>query len=158
MPGQLEGYWNSVLSLSFFSSNIFFWSEASSYFHAPSLQMPLLHTWSLSLEMQFYLLFPILIHVVIFFRSNIYVMLFVGMVASLIVAEWASLYHPHANYFLLPSRLWEFLMGAITYLFSVRANLFGKDNRLFKNGVSFVAIAAITLAVITFDSGKPLVS
>ena len=57
LPKDLLNFFQSVLAITFFSSNILFWRE-SGYFDSESSLKPLLHTWSLSVEEQFYVLFP----------------------------------------------------------------------------------------------------
>jgi len=59
LPIALTNFSESILATTFFSSNIFFWREAG-YFDSPSELKPLLHTWSLALEEQFYIFFPVL--------------------------------------------------------------------------------------------------
>ena len=65
LPGEFKNFGQSLISVTFFVSNIFFWRK-SGYFDGAAEYMPLLHTWSLSVEEQFYLLFPIFL--VITFR------------------------------------------------------------------------------------------
>jgi peptidoglycan/LPS O-acetylase OafA/YrhL len=81
-PKQLEDFAQSVVAVSVFSSNVLFWIE-SGYF-APSAELkPLLHTWSLAVEEQFYLFFPMLLWLLYrFARRWIEVALTVGFLAS----------------------------------------------------------------------------
>ena len=58
LPGQMRDFSQSLIAVSLFASNVLFWRE-SGYFDAPAEEKPLLHTWSLAVEEQFYLIFPI---------------------------------------------------------------------------------------------------
>jgi peptidoglycan/LPS O-acetylase OafA/YrhL len=60
-PTDYQTLGKSVLAASFFVSNVFFWKEVG-YFAAPASEMPLLHTWSLAIEEQFYLFFPVFLY------------------------------------------------------------------------------------------------
>jgi peptidoglycan/LPS O-acetylase OafA/YrhL len=78
------------LSANFFSSNVYFWQQ-SGYFGSAAELTPLLHTWSLSVEEQFYVLFPIFLIVVWRFGPNSVIPLIVaGAVGSLRIAQWGS--------------------------------------------------------------------
>lgn len=106
-----------LASLNFFS-NFTYWSE-SGYFDEASKAKILLHTWSLSLEWQFYLLYPILIFFL--YKSNIHkkrllIFSIILFILSLSLPFIVLKNYPIANFYLLPSRLWEFLAGAIIYL------------------------------------------
>lgn len=107
-----------ISSLGFFS-NIQFWQE-SGYFDTESHKKILLHTWSLSLEWQFYLIFPIVLIALnkIFKKQNIvnYFILF-GLVASFAASCFFTYRFPEASFYLLPTRVWEFLVGGLVFIF-----------------------------------------
>src|SRR3954452_18739486 len=100
----------SVLGL----SNIYFWSEAG-YWDIESAYKPLLHIWSLSLEEQFYLLWPPLLLLASRAqnsrRARIVLVTTLGL-ASLLAAGLLSLHHPRATFFWMPWRAFEFMIGA----------------------------------------------
>lgn len=92
-------------------SNIQYWKESSSYFAQASDQLPLLHCWSLSLEEQFYLVWPCLILLGARFRKST-IVIGVAAIASLgLAAVWAAR-DPQAVFFLMPFRIFEFAIGA----------------------------------------------
>lgn len=101
----------SAAAQSIFSSNIFFWLKAG-YFTATSETKPLLHTWSLSVEEQFYLCIPILLW---FFgrwhqRKQFAVIVFLLFV-SFLTSVWSTFAYPDAAFYLLQNRGWELLLG-----------------------------------------------
>lgn len=101
-----------------FLSNLKFWSEAG-YFDVASHDKWLLHTWSLSVEWQFYLLFPILLLILWRLFPNrraVTIALLVGLAFSLSLSIYLTPGNPSAAFYLLPSRAWELLAGGIVYL------------------------------------------
>ena len=108
----------SVLSALFYSSNIFFWREID-YFSSDATEYPLLHLWSLSLEQQFYVFIPVLVFWIVKFRfsqKRIIFALGILILISFFRSIWGGAYKPVANFYLLPTRLWEFLIGALIAL------------------------------------------
>ena len=117
LPGEITEFSRSLLSVLFFISNFFFW-DASGYFATAAEYRPLLHTWSLAVEEQFYLLFPIVFIAVLWLaRSAVAGVLALLGIASFVFSLWASVYKPTLAFFLLPTRVWEFMVGALAALF-----------------------------------------
>ena len=113
LPKALKEYAGSVLSILVFGSNIWFWLE-DSYTAEPSALKPLLHTWSLSVEEQFYILFPIILLLLWkFLREHITTIFVLAFFFSLQLAHFGSANFADANFYLLPTRTWELLAGAI---------------------------------------------
>ena len=103
-----------TLGLSAFSSNIVYW-KTQGYFNDAAAMHPLLHTWSLSLEIQFYLIAPIYILTLIkASRYSLVVLIFV-IAASIVLSIWASANAPVANFYLLPTRMWQFTLGMLAF-------------------------------------------
>jgi peptidoglycan/LPS O-acetylase OafA/YrhL len=145
LPQELEAFGKSLVASALFSSNVLFWIE-SGYFDAAAELKPLLHTWSLGIEEQFYLLFPVVFALVWRWRkSAVLAALILFAFASLLVAEWGSRNAPSANFFLLPSRVWELLVGAIV---AVRFNRTNKQSEV----LGLLGMGMIILAVLFFDS------
>lgn len=114
-PGDMREFSQSLIATSTFLSNVFFWHK-SDYFDVAAELKPMLHTWSLAVEEQYYILFPLLL-VVLRKWSRQWVWVF-GTVAivlaiSLAASEWAVKFHSRAAFFLLPFRAWEIFVGAI---------------------------------------------
>ena len=111
LPSQLKDFAQSLVAVVFFGSNILFWRE-SGYFAADAELMPLLHTWSLAVEEQYYLLFPIFLLLAWRFGRNKVFWSVVGIAAiSLILSEWGWRNKPDANFYLAPTRAWELFAG-----------------------------------------------
>lgn len=112
LPSDLVSFAKSLRASTFFISNIFFKSN-SGYFDAPAEQFPLLHTWSLSVEEQFYIFFPPLLWLLCKrpkVLPRIIIMLTIGSFAW---SCWATSHSAKSAFYLLPSRSWELLMGSI---------------------------------------------
>ncbi len=113
LPDELAAFGKSLVAVDLFVSNFYFWSERG-YFEAAAGLKPLLHTWSLAIEEQFYLFFPLfLVLCRRLDRKALLAVLALSAAASLGLAQWASGAHPYAGFYLLPSRAWELAAGAI---------------------------------------------
>ena len=115
-PFQLKEFSQSVVAVVTFTANIEFWKE-SGYF-APATELsPLLHTWSLAVEEQYYLFFPILISLLWkYSKSLIIPALTVIFLISLGLSQWSSEHYPTANFYLIHTRLWELMLGSLLAL------------------------------------------
>lgn len=128
LPSDMKDFSKSLVAVSVFASNILFWLE-SGYFDTAAELKPLLHTWSLAVEEQFYVLFPLFL--MLFWKLGkrwILVTLGLVFVASFFVAQWAAYTNPSAAFYLLPTRGWELLIGAFAafYLSKVNRKEIGK--------------------------------
>ncbi|MEM7670638.1 MAG: acyltransferase, partial [Pseudomonadota bacterium] len=109
LPTAFKDFSQSIAAVSLFSSNFLFWSE-SGYFAAAAEEKPLLHTWSLAVEEQYYILFPLLL-MLVWRRGRVFPVLLIGAIfaASLAASEVMWRIAPDANFYLLPTRAWELL-------------------------------------------------
>jgi peptidoglycan/LPS O-acetylase OafA/YrhL len=113
LPDQLQDFSRSVLSVIFFISNLYFRRDTG-YFSGIAEEKPLLHTWSLSLEEQFYLLFPLFVFSLRRYRRRwLVAALFLFAVASLAFAEWQSTRRLDSSFFDTRARIWELLSGSL---------------------------------------------
>ena len=115
-----------VASSMLFISNAVYWREAG-YFDTASHGKWLLHTWSLSIEWQFYLLYPlVLVGLRRFFRlQTVRFLVLLGALLGFLFCVLTTFMDARASFFLLPSRAWELLLGGVAYLYplkSVRLN------------------------------------
>ncbi len=154
MPTDLKDFTTSLWSVIYFGSNFLFWKKTD-YFQTAAELKPLLHTWSLSVEEQFYIFYPpILIYSRRFGQKFMFSCLIFLFSASLIAALWGGNNAPMAAFFLLPHRGWELLAGALAafYLRSQKA-LFPL---IWGNVFSILGIALVLLSIFTYDSQTPI--
>ena len=113
-PLALTNFSESLVAVTLFISNIFFWKHGG-YFDIESELNPLLHTWSLAVEEQYYLVFPVFLMLAWRLGKKWIVgLLLLGSVASLALAYKGSLTFSTTAFYLLPGRGWELLVGAFT--------------------------------------------
>jgi peptidoglycan/LPS O-acetylase OafA/YrhL len=104
----------SIIASLIFSSNIFFFVNTTEYGADSSLLKPFLHTWSLAVEEQFYLLFPIIAIISFrFFRKQFLLILISGALLSLMLSEGTQGVNPDLNFYSPFTRFWELALGAI---------------------------------------------
>lgn len=111
-PDQLIYLGKTMLSIVFFISNIFFW-RTTDYFDDPSLHNIFLHTWSLSVEEQFYIFVPFVIVFLkkyIEWKSIFYLILFFFLI-SIFFSSYIAEIKPNANFYLIFSRIFEISLG-----------------------------------------------
>lgn len=122
-------------SLSFIS-NIVYWQDAG-YFDAASIHKWLLHTWSLSVEWQFYLSYPVLL--ILLYKTcaarTLRLLLLAVLAGSFAFSLWLSVFYPSAAFYLLPTRLWQLLAGAMLVLFPVNVTRPALSHTLFVIGL-----------------------
>lgn len=117
LPHEQAAFGRSLMAVIVFASNILFWKE-SDYFATESEYIPLLHTWSLAVEEQYYVIFPLLLAFLWKFgRKPIYLSLGLLTLIGLVTCEWLWRVDAGANFYLLPSRFWELLMGALAAVY-----------------------------------------
>ncbi len=114
-PHDLSHLWKSLMAATFFSSNMYFWQSSGGYFSQASDLMPLLHTWSLGVEEQFYFILPtaLLVASRFFSKERIFTILLISLPCLFITSQWLAINKPSAAYFLLPSRIGELLIGSL---------------------------------------------
>ena len=147
MPYSLIEYSKSIIYSIIFVSNFFFYFTGLEYGAVSGLLKPLLHTWSLSVEEQFYLFFPIILIVLInYFKNKIFVPILFIVILSLIFAQSLFIFNQNLNFYLLPSRIWELLFGSLLFLYQ-------KNNILKISNLKsdFFCIIGIILIFISFN-------
>jgi len=152
LPVGMLDYSSSALSSLFMVSNYWF-AHADSYWGAPSALKPLLHTWSLSVEEQFYVFFPIFILATWkVSKKSIFSVMCVLFVASLMYAEYMRRTNPEFAFFLLPSRGWELLAGA---LLAKGQNISLFDSERLKKTLPIIGLGMMVVPMFLFTKNTP---
>ena len=145
MPVSFIEYAKSIISSLIFVSNYYFYFSGLEYGAVSGLLKPLLHTWSLAIEEQFYIIFPLLF---IFgftkFRKNLILYLGIILFVSFITAIYYSDFAPNFNFYFIGSRAWELLVGSLLFLFSQRSNL--KIKTIYSNLITFFGLLLIFIS------------
>ncbi len=122
LPSQLADFGKSMIAVAVFASNVLFWREQG-YFAADTALKPLLHTWSLAVEEQFYIVFPLLLWALWRWSARrghdgrgVAPVLGLLALASLALSQWSVTHAPNAGFYLAPGRAWELLAGALVAL------------------------------------------
>jgi len=160
-PAYLRDFGQSLVAVSIFSSNILFWLE-SGYFDTAAELKPLLHTWSLSVEEQYYIFFPIFLMLAWKLGVKwILIFLLIIFFVSLSIAVWGTQYSTDNKiisgaFFLLPARVWELLIG-IFAAFYLKYNTYLKSHSL-NQALSILGLVMIIYSIIAFDETTPFPS
>ncbi|HEX5046806.1 MAG TPA: acyltransferase family protein [Gammaproteobacteria bacterium] len=146
LPVETARFGQSLLATAVFGANIFFWRN-SGYFQADAERFPLLHTWSLAVEEQFYIFFPLFLLVLLKIarpRVTLLALLAVSLV-SLAGAEWQLGPRPETVFYLLPTRAWELLLGAMLAVAALPAPSAGRAA-----AAGAIGLAAIGASIVLY--------
>ncbi len=164
MPDSLKRLSQSFMYVSVFASNIFFW-RTKGYFDPETELFPFFHTWSLAVEEQYYLFFPLFLLITWRFGKRwIVVILSVVAIISLAVTQWGSSNMPAATFYLLPTRGWELLVGSFIAFYCSSKKLTRNERELIAEEslvnqiAGFIGLFLIAYAVFVFDESIPFPS
>lgn len=151
-PIDMRNFGNALIGVSTFSSNIVFWFTQG-YFSESSELNPLVHTWSLAVEEQYYILFPVFLFLAWRFGKNrVFWMIVIIASISLAVSEWGWRNKASANFYLAPTRAWELISGSIT------AFIVQKRGVQANNALSLLGLVAILFAIFAYSESTPFPS
>lgn len=151
LPSDLSGAAYSAIASMLFVSNIYFW-RTGGYFAGVSEEKPLLHTWSLSVEEQFYLIFPIILFLTFrYARSKEAIVIWVLLAASFLASVFGIYINKETpTFYLLPTRAWELMVGAVLALKMVPAL-----PERWRSPTALAGLVLILVPVVLFDSKTP---
>ncbi len=140
-PLDYKALGKHITSSMLFLSNVIYWKE-SGYFDAVSHEKWLLHTWSLSVEWQFYIIYPLVLVAMrkVMSVKNMKKTILFGMILGFIFCVIVTYWKPNPSYYLLPTRAWEMMMGGVAYIYPLTI----QEKR--KKFVEWLGLALITLS------------
>ena len=151
LPNPFKDFGQSLIATTFFSSNILFWAE-SGYFDLDAHAKPLLHTWSLAVEEQFYIVFPLLLFACLrWFPAKLNVCLIFLSTAAFLLSVYAVANFESAAFYLAPARAWELLIGA-----ALAVGVVGPiASRTLREILSLIGVGLIATAIFSFSDQTP---
>jgi len=173
-PDEFKMLGKHIVGGSTFLSNVFLWFEVG-YFDTAAETKPLLHLWSLGIEEQFYIFWPILLALAFRFRANLFWLTMTLLALSFLVNVGGIRHFPSATFYSIASRAWELLIGAMLACLSLQKvsvffggmrrpaadgsgmqtqPLFDSNSPGGRNALSFAGLALIVLACVLVRGGK----
>jgi peptidoglycan/LPS O-acetylase OafA/YrhL len=157
LPNEMRRFSESLLAVSVFASNLFFYLT-SGYFGSGGELKPLLHTWSLSVEEQYYLLFPLIILLTLKrSRELLIIILSAILIISFYISYWLADFDAAAGFLLSPARFWELLIGSFIAIFAEQVEFIKRKPTLCQTG-SLLGLLMILFSIVVFDSNTPFPS
>lgn len=145
-PDEYSFLTREIIGTLLFSSNIVSYLK-SGYFSTDAEQRPLLHTWSLGVEEQFYIVIPVILFFTFkYFKSKIKFVLMLSALASFAMSVLLTKIHPTSSFYLLHTRFWELSAGALVAVEALKPS----TSYLYKELLSAVGVVLILIAVFTF--------
>lgn len=153
IPNELEDFGQSLVAMGLFLSNAYFYLKID-YFSGAAENLPLLHMWSLAVEEQFYLFFPLLLTAIWKFKSYRLIAIIFSIIAavSFFASDIISSRDAMAGFFLTPYRIWELLVGSLCALF-LAVQTVNSSSRA--NILAAIGLGLITFSIFWLDKGFP---
>ncbi|MGE0527844.1 MAG: acyltransferase family protein [Bdellovibrionales bacterium] len=153
IPASFMDFSKSILYSLGFGSNWYFHYTGLRYGEAGGITKPFLHTWSLSVEEQYYLLFPVLALIAYkYCRKYFLTILLVGILISLAASDWGARNHPSATFYFLHTRVWELLIGSALASFEFSKGG-GSAHPFLNKTMPALGILLIAYAILMFQDG-----
>jgi peptidoglycan/LPS O-acetylase OafA/YrhL len=150
-PSDFAELGRTAISTVFFVSNFDFYS-LSGYFDGAAADKPLLHTWSLAVEEQFYIVFPLLLALLWrHARRHLALIMAAACVAGLAVSVWGALEHRTAAFYLTPFRAFELAMGALAAMLAPSLRL----PQIARDALSLIGLGLIAASFVLFSANTP---
>jgi len=156
LPSSLIDFSKSILWSLGFLSNYYYYNTGQIYGADSTLLKPLVHIWSLSIEEQFYILFPTFLVIICkFFKKYLLAIFIIFFSLSLFFASYYSQTNPSLNFYILPSRIFELLSGAIlSYLELNSSNQKTNQNQIFYYFLPLIGMVLIFSSFVFFNFKK----
>lgn len=152
LPDPLENFGQSLVATTLFANNILLYITTD-YWDLSSEFKPLLHSWSLAVEEQYYVIFPLFLLLVWRFgKDKVFWLIVILALISLASSEWGWRHDPQANFYLAHTRAWEILSG------SIAAFIIQKRGVQANNPLSLLGLGSIIFAIIYYDETTPFPS
>lgn len=157
LPTEMNSFAQSLAAVTLFVSNVLFW-RTSGYFETAAEFKPLLHTWSLAVEEQYYVIFPLFLMLAWRLgRRTILGLLAVVALASLALAQYGVVVKPAATFYLLPTRGWELLIGAFAAFYATAKDKTAMPSWVAQAG-SLLGMLLLLFSIFAFDRETPFPS
>jgi peptidoglycan/LPS O-acetylase OafA/YrhL len=158
LPSDFRSLGRATASQALFAANIHYWLD-SGYFATASEEKPLLHTWSLAVEEQFYFIVPFLLLTVYQMhrfrcRKGIVFLLGLGSVLSFCTSLYGVSYYPSAAFYFLPTRAWEMLFGSLA-AFMPNASVVLPKTRWHREVISLASLTLIVVSIAFYTESTP---
>lgn len=152
LPNSFKEYCKSIISSIFFFSNYYYYFSGNIYGAVSSWLKPFLHTWSLSVEIQFYILFPIFLLLVAKLFKKIEFTIIIFIIISLLIAIYLSKSYPSFNFYFIFSRFFEFFLGSLAALLELNKRFVKiKSSKFISNTLTIFGFLLIFYALIYFN-------
>jgi len=151
LPAELDEFAKSFFAATFSFSNIFFYHQAG-YFEGAAAMKPLLHTWSLAVEEQFYIFLPLFLLALKRYSlpARSFAVLFIA-ICSFLVSAWGAFHSPDATFYLAHTRAWELLLGTLLALDFVPRF----SSSRWRNLASAAGLGLILISAICYQKSTP---
>ena len=151
LPENFIDFSKSILSSLGFGSNFYFHYTGQIYGAEDGIFKPFLHTWSLSVEEQFYIIFPIILLITFkYFKEYLIHILILGFIISLGLAEWTSRNYSSVSFYFIHSRMWELLAGSILAYFEISRGQRSQNKKL-NTILPLIGLVLIGYSILFFD-------
>ncbi|WP_299926909.1 acyltransferase family protein [uncultured Pelagimonas sp.] len=148
LPFEYREFGKAAIAATVYLSNVLFYRQAG-YFDAASEEKPLLHTWSLAVEEQFYIFLPLLILILARSRRALVAALIGCWVLSLVACVMMTPSHPMAAFYLFPFRAWEMLSGVLLAVWGYQTERKWRGFAL----LSWLGLALVVISVVLIPAG-----
>ena len=153
IPPAFEDFSKSILYAVGFGSNFFFHYSGLEYAGVAGMYKPFLHTWSLSVEEQYYIIFPIFLYFTFkYFNKYLFQILSLVLIISFLFAEWGSKNYISATFYFIHSRMWELLAGSMLAYLEVKRGS-RSENKILNELLPILGILFIIFFII-FNNDK----